>query len=136
MSLAVELLEAVRDPLSANLLSPSGVKWVSVLAGVPFDPESKELFVRHGRFVRERGILFGTHQLSSTVTAGRLCVRAALEFTAAISLEPLSFCHDCLHNAATGINVNTRSRDKSHRDSAALSLRLLGEQEFGGGTDA
>lgn len=38
----------------------------------------------------------------------------------------------CLHNAATGINVSTRSRDESHRDSAALALRLLGEHEFGG----
>jgi hypothetical protein len=132
VSLDVELLDTVRDLLPGDLLPPSRVTWVSVPTAVPYDPESDELFIRHERYVRERRVLFGAHQLSSTVAACRLCGRPALEFTAAISLESLSFCHECLDNAATGVAVRVRERGARDRKSAALALRLLGEHEFGG----
>jgi hypothetical protein len=130
--LEVALLKSVRPLLPDDLLPAGRVSWVSAPAAVRYEPESTDVFIRHERYVRRRSSLFGTHQVSSTTAPCRLCGQPSLKFTAAICVEPLSYCHECLNNATTGLSLPGREQGEKDRASAALALCLLGQREFDG----
>lgn len=132
VSLDVALLKSRRRLVPDDLFPVNRVKWVSSPSPELHEPESEDLFLRHERYGRHRGALFGKHQLSSTPDACRLCGRGALQFVADVSREPLTYCQECLRNAASGVSVPERERGARERKAAASALRLMGQYEFGG----
>lgn len=132
VSLDIALMSKKRHLVPDDLFPEERVKWVSKPLPEHHEPESTEEFLRHERYGRDRGPLFGHHHLSTTPDACRLCGRSALQFTADVSRGPLAYCQECLANAAAGLPVPERERGPQERQAAATALCLLGQYEFGG----
>ena len=118
----VELSRSARRLVPRGLFAGSTVRWTD---GESQEPgESPGTFVAVERLVRERGELFGQHAVSDTVVPCRLCGRAALSFTCAISTGDLGYCQACLQSAQYGVVED--------KQKAAIAVGELAAAEFYG----
>ncbi|TNC52287.1 hypothetical protein [Mumia zhuanghuii] len=119
------LPKRLRRQLPDGLIGANDVKWVASVTVGEHMGERARHFDLHEHLLHSRDSFFPNKALSGRVVTCRLCGDQASEFTVPGVIEPLGYCHTCLHHIGPDSGFKTLKQ-------ASVAVKFLSTAEFGG----